>query len=130
VDIWRMIIACRTVHITLGWMEFFNGQDRIQSSGILKRSLHLTWIMVFQEIKHQIIATQLLVDLYYMMTPLLCLMFTRLRSFLIYGHWMNGVGRKKLTMGPLPGVQNVSGDRWKRNKVSLARVWQTKLMWA
>jgi hypothetical protein len=22
-------------------------------------------------------------------------------------------------MGPLPGVQNVSGDRWKRNKVSL-----------
>uniref|UniRef100_A0A2K2BWQ1 Uncharacterized protein n=1 Tax=Populus trichocarpa TaxID=3694 RepID=A0A2K2BWQ1_POPTR len=61
-------------------------QDRIQSSGILKRSLHLTWIMVFQEIKHQIIATQLLVDLYYMMTPLLCLMFTRLRSFLIYGH--------------------------------------------
>ncbi|KAL9406210.1 hypothetical protein Peur_003182 [Populus x canadensis] len=41
---------------------------------------------VFQEIKHQIIATQLLVDLYYMMTPLLSLMFTRLRSFLIYGH--------------------------------------------
>ncbi|KAJ6946607.1 hypothetical protein NC651_001345 [Populus alba x Populus x berolinensis] len=31
---------------------------------------------------------------------------------------MNGVGPRKLTMGPLPGVQNVRGDHWKRNKVS------------
>ncbi|KAJ6962755.1 hypothetical protein NC652_001406 [Populus alba x Populus x berolinensis] len=32
---------------------------------------------------------------------------------------MNGAGPKKLNKGPLPGVQNVSGDHWKRNKVSL-----------